>query len=289
MLQETIWIVDQAKLKPVLIQALAEGKATIHDGVAYWAEGSGGSGIIQHLPFKESAAMSVEEALKMAQATTVAAAAVSTGIILAAIVVQTKYLAKKLDKIQATVDVIAQDVHSQHIVFYMDKISEYVGQVEAARTLLQDRSLAEEVRELAIPLLTRMAGKRNEVLSFIDNILALANTSKDVTPKHFALITNFAQLMLDIMPAGIHIEYLLCARIGKLRLAEHLLLDGAGRYNDGLQIFRSFMNDLHREVIRGGAGERSDVYRSVEANAMQLFKSEHGKMLLSLPAGRAAR
>ncbi|KAB8051136.1 hypothetical protein GCN74_26550 [Janthinobacterium sp. FT14W] len=118
-------------------------------------------------------------------------------------------------------------------------------------------------------------------------ILALANTSKDVTPTPFALMTNFA--MRDILPAGIHIEYLLCARIGRLRLAEHLLIDGAGRYNDGLQIFRNVMNDLHREVIRGGAGERSDVYRSVEANAMQLFKSEHGKMLLSLPAGRAAR
>ncbi|WP_035818742.1 hypothetical protein [Janthinobacterium sp. RA13] len=288
MLQETIWIIDQAKLKPVLIQAMAEGKAAIHDGVAYWAEGSGGSGIIQHLPFKESAAKSVEEALKMAQATTVIAAAVSTGIILAAIVVQTKYLAKKLDKIQATVDVIAQDVRSQHIVFYMGKISEYVGLVEAARTLLQDRSLASEIRELAIPLLTSMAAKRNEILSFIDNILAMAKSSKDVSPTHLTSITNFAQLMLDMMPAGIHIEYLLCARIGKLRLAEHILLDGAGRFNDGLQVFRRFMNGLHQEMIRGGAGARSEVYRSLEANARQLFQSEHGKILLSLPAGRAA-
>ena len=161
MFEEKIWVVDETKLYPKLIQAMQDGKAVIHDGVAYWAEGSGNKGVIQHLPFKETAMQSVEEVIKTAQATTMIAAAVSTGIILAAIVVQTKYLAAKLDKIQEVVDVIAHDVHAQNIVFYMDKITEYVGHVEVARTLLKDRSLADEIRELAIPLLTTLACKRN--------------------------------------------------------------------------------------------------------------------------------
>ena len=288
MFQEKIWIVDEAKLYPKLIQAMSDGKAVIHDGVAYWAEGSGNTGVIQHLPFKETAMQSVEEALKMAQATTVLATAVSTGIILAAIVVQTRYLAAKLDKIQAAVDVIAQDVHAQNIVFYMDKITEYVGHVEVARTLLKDRSLADEIRELAIPLLTRLAGKRNQVLSFLDNILGLAKSSKDVTPKHFELIANFAQLMLELMPFGIHVEYLLCSRIGKLRLAEQIIVDGSERFNLGLEVFRGFMNEQHRELVRGQIGDRAVVYQSIEERAMQLFKSEQNKFLLSLPTGRVA-
>jgi len=288
MFQDKIWVVDETKLYPKLIQAMSEGKAVIHDGVAYWAEGSGSTGVIQHLPFKETAMQSVEEALKMAQATTVMAAAVSTGIILAAIVVQTRYLAGKLDKIQETVDVIAKDVHAQNIVFYMDKITEYVGHVEAARTLLKDRSLADEVRELAIPLLMTLAGKRNQVLSFVDNILGLAKSSKDVTPRHFELIANFAQMMLDLMPFGIHVEYLLTSRIGKLRLAEQVLLDGAERFNAALGVYRGFMNDLHRDFVRGQIGERASVYQSIEARAMQLIKSEESKILLSLPTGRIA-
>ena len=288
MLQEKIWIIDEAKLYPNLIQAMSDGKAVIHDGVAYWAEGSGKTGVIQHLPFKETAFQNVEEALKIAQTTATIATAVSTGIILAAIVVQTKYLAIKLNKIQGTVDVISQDVHAQSIVFFFFFITEYAGHIEPARTLLKDCSLADEIRELAIPLLTTLAGKRNQVLSFLDNILGLANSSKDVTPKHFELITNFAQMMLELMPFSIHIEYLLSSRIGKLRLAEQILIDGSERFNAALEVFRGFMNELHRELVRGKIGERVGTYRSIEGRATQLFQSEQNKLLLSLPTGRVA-
>lgn len=289
MLRGKIWVVDEAKLYETLVQAMSDGKAVIHDGVAYWAEGSGSTGIIQHLPFKETAVRSVEEALKLAQATTVIAAGISTAIILAAIVVQTKYLAAKLDKIQGAVDAIAQDVHAQNIVFYMDKVTEYMGQVEVARTLLKDRSLAEEIREMAIPLLMSLAGNRNRVLSFLENILGLAKASKQVTPKHFELIANFSHMMLELMPMGIHVEYLLSSRIGKLRYAEEILIDGSERYTATLDAFRSFMNDLHRDVVRGGAGERLKAYKAIEARAKQLLDSEHNQLLLSLPTGRIAR
>ncbi|MCK9619130.1 MAG: hypothetical protein M0R47_01195 [Methylobacter sp.] len=288
MFQNKIWVVDEAKLYPKLIKAISEGKAVIHDGVAYWAEGSGQTGVIQHLPFKETVVQNVEEALKMAQATTVIATAVSTGIILAAIVVQTRYLAAKLDKIQETVDVIAKDIHAQNIIFYMDKIAEYVGNVEVARSLLKDRSLAEEIHELAYPLLTTLASKRNQVMSFVDNILSLAKTSPDVSPRHYELIVNFAQMMLDIMPVGIHIEYLLTSRIGKPRLAEHLLLDGAEQFNGALGVYKNFMNELHRDLVKGQIGNRKSVYQAIESRAMQLIKSEENKILLSLPTGRVA-
>ncbi len=191
LMQEKIWIVDEAKFSVKLLEAMAEDKAVIHDGVAYWAKDSGGKGIIQHIPFKETSIEGIEDALRMAQSTAVMATAISTGIILAALIVQTRYLAAKLDKIQGVVDVISKDVHSQSILFYMDKIAEYVGQLEVARSYLKDRTLIEEVRELAIPLLTALASKRNQVLSFIKNILDLAKSSKDITAKHFDLIVNF--------------------------------------------------------------------------------------------------
>ncbi len=230
---------------------------------------------------------SVEQALQMAQATTVIAAAVSTGIILAAIVVQTKYLAAKLDKIQETVDIISQEQHTQNIIFYMDKLTDYVGHVEAARTLLRDRSLTDDIHELAIPLMSTLAGKRNHVLSFLDNILGLAKSS-EITPKHLELIVNFVQMVLEVMPLGIHVEYLLCCRIGKIRLAEQILIDGAERFNAALEGFRSFMNELRREVVRGHSGDRSAVYKRIEGNAGQFFQSEQYKFLLSLPTGRIA-
>ena len=288
MLQEKIWIVDESKLNQNLIQAMSEGKAVIHDGVAYWAQGSGKTGVIQHLPFKETSFQNVDEALKTAQTTATIAAAVSTGIILAAIVVQTKYLAVKLDKIQSTVNEISQDVHAQNVVYYMDKITDYVGHIETARTLLKDRSLANEITELTLPLLTTLSGKRNQVLSFIDNIIELANSDKDVTPRHFELITHFAQMMLELIPFGIHVEYLLSARIGKLRLAEHILMDGSERFNAALEVFRNFMNALHRKLVLGQIGQRADIYRAIEGRALQLFQSQNNRSLLTLATGRVA-
>lgn len=285
---DKIWVVDTENLNRTLVGALAESKAVIHDGVAYWAEGSGNTGVIQHLPFKEAAFKSAEEAIKAAQMTTVIATAASTCIILGALIVQTRYLASKLDKIQETVDEISKDVHSQNIVYYMDKATEYIGAVEVARTLLSDRSLANEIRDIAFPLLANLAAKRNHALSFIDNVLNLARHSNELSNRHYELIMNFAHMMMEIMPMGMHVEYLLTSRIGKPRLAEQLLIDGAKRYGVVMTQYRDFMNEQHKALVRGSIGSKAEVFHKMENKAKELIQSDQNKLLLSLPNGQIA-
>lgn len=284
-----VWVIDESKLSKTLLEALSQGKAVIHDGVAYWAEGSGKTGIIQHIPFKETMLKSAEEAIKAAQMTTVIAAAASTCIILGALIIQTKYLAAKLDKIQVTVDEIAKELHSQNIVYYMDKITDYIGGIEVARTLLKDRSLAHEIREIAFPLLAASAAKRNHALSFIDNVLNLVRNSDDLTNKHYELIINFAHMMLEIMPLGMHTEYLLASRVGKPQLAEQILLDGAERYQNAMDVYRGFLNEQHRSLIRGSIGNKAEIFHRIETKAENLIKSDENRLLLSLPLGRVAK
>lgn len=284
-----VWVIDESKLSKTLLEALSQGKAVIHDGVAYWAEGSGKTGIIQHIPFKETMLKSAEEAIKAAQMTTVIAAAASTCIILGALIIQTKYLATKLDKIQVTVDEIAKELHSQNIVYYMDKITDYIGGIEVARTLLKDRSLAHEIREIAFPLLAASAAKRNHALSFIDNVLNLVRNSDDLTNKHYELIINFAHMMLEIMPLGMHTEYLLASRVGKPQLAEQILLDGAERYQNAMDVYRGFLNEQHRSLIRGSIGNKAEIFHRIETKAENLIKSDENRLLLSLPLGRVAK
>lgn len=284
-----VWVIDESKLSKTLLEALSQGKAVIHDGVAYWAEGSGKTGIIQHIPFKETILKSAEEAIKAAQMTTVIAAAASTCIILGALIIQTKYLAAKLDKIQVTVDEIAKELHSQNIVYYMDKITDYIGGIEVARTLLKDRSLAHEIREIAFPLLAASAAKRNHALSFIDNVLNLVRNSDDLTNKHYELIINFAHMMLEIMPLGMHTEYLLASRVGKPQLAEQILLDGAERYQNAIDVYRGFLNEQHRSLIRGSIGNKAEIFHRIETKAENLIKSDENRLLLSLPLGRVAK
>lgn len=285
---EKIWVVDESALSEKLLQALAEGKAVIHDGVAYWASGSGKTGVIQHIPFKETLFKSAEEAFKAAQMTTAIATAASTCIILGALIIQTKYLAAKLDKIQETVDQIAQELHGQNIVYYLDKTTDYLGGIEVARTLLKDRSLANEIQEMAFPLLASVAAKRNHALSFIDNILNLARNTDALTDKHYALIVNFAHMMLEIIPLGMHTEYLLAARAGKPRLAEQILLDGSERYLSAVNVYKGFLNEQHRQLIRGTIENKAELFHQIEHRAEALFRSEENKLLLALPSGRMA-
>lgn len=284
-----VWVIDESKLSKALLEALSQGKAVIHDGVAYWAEGSGKTGIIQHIPFKETMLKSAEEAIKAAQMTTVIATAASTCIILGALIIQTKYLAEKLDKIQLTVDEIAKELHSQNIVYYMDKITDYIGGVEVARTLLRDRSLAHEIKEIAFPLLATSAAKRNHALSFIDNVLNLVRNSDDLTNKHYELIINFAHMMLEITPLGMHTEYLLASRVGKPQLAEQILLDGAERYQNAINVYKGFLNEQHRDLIRGSIGNKAEIFHRIEKKAENLINSDENRLLLSLPLGRVAK
>jgi hypothetical protein len=287
MVTEKIWILDELKLSPDFIEAYASGKAAIHDGVAYWAKGSGRTGVIQHLPFKEAAISESEvlKAVQLAQSAVVVSVAISTIIILAAIAVQTRYLAKKLDKIQETVDLISQDQHAQNIIFFMDKLSDYFGSIEVARTLLRDRDMADEINDVAVSLLPVLVAKRNHLLALIENMLNMARQGKLVSERLFKLIVDFVQMMLDLLPMGIHVEYLLAARVGKLRLAEELLIDGKERYDLGIVCYKNFLNETHREVIQGKC-RGLEALQGVESRAEALFGNANNQLLLSLPSGR---
>ncbi|PWV59788.1 hypothetical protein [Plasticicumulans acidivorans] len=285
---EKIWVIDESLLSKTLRDALFQGKAVIHDGVSYWAKGSGKTGIIQHLPFKEATFESADDAIRFAQMTTTMATAASTCIILGALIIQTKYLAAKLDKIQIAVDEIAKELHSQNIIYYMDKMTDYIGGIEVARTLLRDRTIAHEIMEVSFPLLATVTAKRNHALSFVDNVLNLVRNHDDLTNKHYELIVNFAHMMLEIMPLGIHTEYLLTSRVGKPQLAEQILIDGAERYENAMKIYKNFLNEQHRSLIRGSIGSKAKIFHQIERKAEILIQSKENQLLLSLPSGRVA-
>ncbi len=214
-MEKTIFILDERRLTKEFIEAYNAGKVTIRDGVGYWAKGSGKTGIIKHLPFKEAPYEGVKEAMKQAQIANVLTAAASTSVILGAIVVQTRYLASKLETLQAQVDVIAQDQHSSNIVFYLEKVTSYAGLIASARTLLINRDVIDECRDIASLLLTSLMVQRNQILSFVDNLLSYA-VSQEVSPRYYKLVVNFVQTILDVVPSAAHLEFLLSDRMGRV-------------------------------------------------------------------------
>lgn len=295
-----IWVLDESKIGTVLLEALQKGQAVIYDGVAYWAEGSGKTGVIQHLKFTERSVESVKEVLEqlksVASATQEVAQAVqsmqnvlmvtqvlSSVAIVGAIVVQTQYLGRKLDAIQDTVDEIALTQHEQNLVFYMDKIGDYMGGVEYARHLLQERALASEIHDVAAPLLAHLGSKRNHITSLVDNIAGYVKASaiERSESKHFKLMLDFIHLLVDILPGALHAEHLLAARIGKPALAQSILWSGSQKYEQVLGSYRGLMNQLNREMVVGKLGQQGErVFAEYKPKLLEVIQSPINQFLL---------
>lgn len=295
-----IWVLDEGSISTTLFEALQKGQAVIYDGVAYWAEGSGKTGIIQHLKFTErtvdnakqimdqlqsvaSATQNVAQAVQSMQNVLMATQVLSSVVVVGAIVVQTQYLGRKLDAIQDTVDEIAQTQHEQNLVFYMDKIGDYMGYVEYARSLLEDRAMATEIREVATPLLAHLGSKRNHIASLVDNIAGYVKNSagERSESKHFKLMLDFIHMLVDILPGALHAEHLLAARIGKPALAQSILWSGAQKYEQVLGSYRGLMNQLNREMVAGALGQQGErVFMEYKPKLLELMQSPVNQMLL---------
>jgi len=281
-LRETLFAIDWLNVYKEVKGALETGHAVIRDGVAYWTSLSGKTGIAQHLPLKEvvvdtASVSELKQLVQMAQATQLAAVGISTGILVGAIVIQTMYLAKKIDKLQESLDVISGDVHAQNVIFYMNKLSRYFGAVESGRVLLLDKSLAKETHDIAAHVIAQMGSERNEILTFIDNLLTYADK---LSERHLEQVLDFIILTLDLLPKAIYIESQLCDRYEKFRLAEHLIRENSRRYNVTLTHYRQWCNEKVRSSITGKIDPQKNVFNSKQNELRLLFNSDDNKMLL---------
>lgn len=303
-----VWTLDPNSIKPELLEALEKGQAAVYDGVAYWAKGSGKTGVIQHLDFIESTAenakqlvdqlqsvasatQNVAQAVQSMQNVLMATQVLSSIVIVGAIVVQTQYLGRKLDAIQDTVDEIALSQHEQNLVFYMDKIGDYMGCVEYARSLLHERAMAAEIHDVAAPLLAHLGSKRNHIASLVDNIAGYVKSSagERSESKHFKLMLDFIHLLVDILPGALHAEHLLAARIGKPGLAQSILWSGAEKYEQVLGSYKGLMNQLNREMVAGALGQQGErVFMEYKPKLLELIQSPVNQMLLFKQSAKIA-
>lgn len=292
LLDEAIaWVPDETRFSEALKEAIAQGKASLHDGVAYWARGSGRTGVIQHLPFKEVPLQHSEDLMRSVasiQGTVLVASAVSTTLILAAIVVQTKYLAGKIEAVRHAVDQVSSKLDEQNIVFCIDRLSTYLGHLETARTLLADRDAADEIQDIGSSFLPILMSERNSALSLVDGVMQFCR-DREVAPEHLKALLGFSQSCLDIVPKGIHLEYLFAARLGKPLLAERLLVQGSERYGQALGGFRNHMNAMAHAIVEGRLGkDRKEAFDTFEPTARALLASSENQLLLALPEIRVA-
>lgn len=279
---ERVFTLDWDKVTPEVYDAINNGSAVIRDGVAHWAKNSGKSGVAEWLPLKQvnidpEQLGDLSKLLQSAQTTQLAAIGLSTTFIVGAIVIQTVYLSKKIDKLQEAIDLVSAEINTQNMLFYMEKMSKYFGVVESARVLLLDRSLVSETVSIADNIITQLSIERNEVLSLIDNLIGIADQATD---KHLAHMLDFINLMLDMLPKAMYIETQLCDRYEKFGLAEHLMRENTKRYNQSLGQYRTWCNTKAQAILRGENDPVALPFHEKKDELKDLFNCEYNQLLL---------
>jgi len=281
----TVFTFDWEKVIPEVANGLKNGTVTIRDGVAYWAEGSGKRGILQHMPLMnlDFDPEKVTDLIKLTQtshAIQLAAIGLNASIILGAIIIQTVYLSKKIEKLQEKIDMASQDITSQNVIYFMGKLSEYFGIVEASRTLLLDKALVNETTEISNQLVVALSIKRNEIMSLMDNLIGYSN---NLTNKHLSHMLDFVTLMFSLLPKALYIEAQLCDRYGKFKLANHLINEGKIKYYNSLGIFREWSNDQARKAISGSSEPVAICFHEKRDTLAEIFNSKENSELLRQP------
>ncbi len=279
---EAIFVVDWSKVKDEVIAGLASGDISIRRGLAYWSSASGKNGIVQHLPFLEQkidASQNMEHILKGlagVKSAVAVSAMVSTGVIVAAIVVQTIYLGRKLDRLQDTMDIVSKDVHSQNVLIFMDKLSDYMGTVESARELLINSSVIDQTKDIAHIHLAELARQRNALMSLLDNLIRYIPNATD---RHQNLILDFTNSVIELLPSTIRLEAELYDQLGKFDMANHVVKTAGKKYWKLVDFYRSWCNQQAQGVITG----ESNVAGLLEENSdklKRLFKLDFNQALL---------
>ena len=293
---KVIMVPDWDKVEPEIIELLKSGYMRLREGVIYWEKGKklseGAGSIVKHLPFKEMAVdvsqgVNIDQLIKATSAvqnSVYLSAGLSTGILLAAIVIQTTYLSKKLNKIQESIDQIAVEIQTQNQLFYLDKLSSYMGSIMAAHEMLAINREGEDVADIAAPLLVTLTQQRNELCTFLMNLIGWIDHSKAVESKitdtHAALIVDFITSVLDVMPKSIYVESALYAAIGKYHYADALVGQAAMKYNSVLDSYRLWAKSGYEQWLVGNASRGSHLLVNKFEDINHLLRSVENKLLL---------
>lgn len=277
---EKIFVFDEAKFSDLLNYARENGLATIRDGVAYWKESSGKSGIIQHLPLKEVSVASSEQLSTISanlQSTVVGTSLISTGVLLGAIMLQTIYLTKKINQLRNSIDDIGKDVTSLYVINYMTHLSEYAGMIESAKVILKNQSKS-EVLDIASVLLTNIACKRNEISLLIPNLISYADK---LTDKHLEALLDFIMLVLDLIPNFVYVELTLSDRYEKFNYTNDILDQSKSSYQECRRVFSEWCKTKREGVIKGNGNK---IFLEKDEQ-LRLFFTESKKVNDSLFSG----
>jgi len=216
--------------------------------------------IVKYIPLKEVVcenSVNTQQLISSFQSSLAISSAVSTGIILGAIIVSTKLILNKLNKIEELAEQILQEIYDQNRFQYFLELKDYI----AVGVSLRDLSFVlEENKDLALIKLNAISIKRQGVLIVsLERIMQLDK----LTPTHQEIVLNFLHQAINLLPKLFYLERDVAIGLGRLKYAKILEKNFIYEYLKLNNKYKKLLNDKYHYFLKGNYSSNSNNLLSI--------------------------
>ncbi len=267
---EKIIVLDIDKLSPLIKEGIENGVYKIFNGVVR----DGGGNIVKHIPQKivelsPKDLQNLPSFIQGVQGTALATTALSSTVILGAIVVATTIIVNKLNEIQSSIDDIKKELQDQNLFQYFLQLKDYVAVSESLREILTSSECVDENRDLIALKLNEISIKRNGLMLTMNERL---KNIDNVSVEHKEVIVNFLDQSVALLPKIAYLESEGAVAIGKFRLSEKVNVEFSNKYQLIEFRYKRFLNNEIDRSIKGESVLASHVIENIRKTAEMEFK-----------------
>jgi len=263
-----VHILDFEKLNYEILEKIETGVYNVFNGVVRDANGA----IVKEIPTKvleltKDELENLPSCIAKGQGTVIAATAISTTIILGAIVVATKIIVNRLNEIQRGIDAIQKELQDQNQFQYFLQLKNYVAASESLRELLNSPECIAENKDLITMKLNEVSTQRHGLmLTFRER---LHNIEK-VSLSHKEEIVIFLENSIALLPKIAYLESEGAKAIGRYKLSKTINEQFTPAYR---RIENNYILFLEDELNKSTKGE-SLLSKNIINNIKQKAKIE---------------
>jgi len=237
---------DFNQLTPEILDKINSGDYLISNSGGVVRDVSGR--IIKHIPLQEIScenSMSSQQIINSFQSSLAVSMSISTGIILGAIIISTKLILNKLNKIEELAEQILQEIHGQNRFQYFLQLKDYIAVGVSLREL---SFVLEENKDLALMKLNELSIKRQGILIVsLERIMQLDKLSLS----HQEIILNFLHQTISLLPKLFYLERDVAIGLGRIQYAK--ILENNFRY-EYLKLnnkYKKLLNNKYQYFLQG--------------------------------------
>jgi len=269
MILDKVIVLDIDSLPSDIISKIESGTYKIFNGVV---RDESGKSIIKHIPTKimeysQKDLENLPELLKKVSSVNISVTAVSTGIILGALIVATKIIFNKLNEIENSINDIKKELQDQNLFQYFLQLKDYIAISESLREILKKPELIDENRDIIILKLNELSIKRNGLMLIIPERM---HSTYNVSTEHKEVILKFLNNSIMILPKITYIEQQGAYAINRIHLANNIEYEFYDKY---IGIEYQYKKLLNNEIHKMTKGESLLEYKTLE-NIKSSYKNE---------------